>query len=225
MDENMNGYSNNNDGRGPGNGGDAYGWQDGGARYGRQQDQQTGGSQQGGQYRQDPRYTGRQYGYGPQQGGQYGYGPQQGGQYGYGQKQGGQYGGPRREPLHKSFHDNYEYRPDCDMPNENSIGHSKALGSVICGGIGVILFLFYGVPFFGLLSTGLGIAGLILASNAKAMGNTEDTRRLGFWLSLISLIVGGTVFVACLSCVGGGMGLLGCLADNYHMGGQGWPVF
>lgn len=49
-----------------------------------------------------------------------------------------------------------------------------------------------------------------MASNAKKAGFNDGLRIAGFVLSLLSLIFGGIIFVACVACVGtlGTAGLL-----------------
>lgn len=71
-------------------------------------------------------------------------------------------------------------------------GHGLAIGSLVCGIIGVVCW-FFGYGSF--LSIILGIVGLVLAGNSKKDGNTEGTRTAGFILSLIALIGGVIVFL------------------------------
>ncbi|MBE6949656.1 MAG: hypothetical protein E7456_07430 [Ruminococcaceae bacterium] len=67
------------------------------------------------------------------------------------------------------------------------------------GIISVVLWFF---GYSAIVSVILGIVGLILAGNAKKAGFTGGTRTAGFILSLIGLIGGALVFVACVACVG-----------------------
>lgn len=81
--------------------------------------------------------------------------------------------------------------------NENAPGKVAAIASLACGIISVVL------PWFGysaLLSVVLGIVGLVLAGNAKKAGFTSGIRTAGYVLSLIGLILGCLVFVACVAC-------------------------
>lgn len=83
------------------------------------------------------------------------------------------------------------------MPNTTN--HGQAVASLVLGIIGVVFWFFgYG----SLLSLVLGIIGLVLACSAKKAGNTEGVRTAGFVLSLIALIGGAVVFLACVACVG-----------------------
>ena len=66
-------------------------------------------------------------------------------------------------------------------------GHGLAIGSLVCGTIGIVLWLF---GYTCLISVVLGIVGLVLAGNAKKEGNTEGIRTAGFIVSLIALIIG-----------------------------------
>ena len=66
-------------------------------------------------------------------------------------------------------------------------GHGLAIGSLVCGIIGIVLWFF---GYTCLISVVLGIVGLVLAENAKKEGNTEGIRTAGFIVSLIALIIG-----------------------------------
>ena len=66
-------------------------------------------------------------------------------------------------------------------------GHGLAIGSLVCGMIGIVLWFF---GYTCLISVVLGIVGLVLAGNAKKEGNTEGIRTAGFIVSLIALIIG-----------------------------------
>ncbi len=84
--------------------------------------------------------------------------------------------------------------------NGNVPGKGAAIASLVCGIIAVA-FWFFGVS--ALVSVILGIVGLILASNAKKAGFQGGMQTAGFVLSLIGLIGGALIFVACVACVGG----------------------
>ena len=74
-------------------------------------------------------------------------------------------------------------------------------------GIASIVFFFGGVS--ALLSIACGIAGVIISSKAKKAGNTEAIRQVGFVMSLVGVIVGAIIFVACVACTGAiGLGML-----------------
>lgn len=71
-------------------------------------------------------------------------------------------------------------------------GHGLAIGSLVCGIIGVVCWFFGAGSFLSII---LGIVGLVLAGNSKKSGNSEGVRTAGFILSLIALIVGIIVFL------------------------------
>ncbi len=82
---------------------------------------------------------------------------------------------------------------------ENEPGKGLAIASLVLGILSVVLW------FFGVTSVGslvLGIVGLILASIAKSQGNRSGMRTAGFILSLIGVIVGAIIFIACVACAG-----------------------
>ena len=97
-----------------------------------------------------------------------------------------------------------------DENNNNQVvpGKGAATASMVLGIIAVVLW-FFGVTAIG--SVVLGIIGLILAGNAKKAGFNCGIRTAGLVLSLIGLIGGGLVFVACIACAGviGGAAALG----------------
>ncbi len=84
---------------------------------------------------------------------------------------------------------------------ENKVipGKGAAIASLVLGIISVV-FWFFGIG--SLVSIVCGIIGLILASNAKKAGFEGGIRTGGFVCSLIGLIGGALVFVACVACVG-----------------------
>lgn len=84
-------------------------------------------------------------------------------------------------------------------PNGSRPGKGAATGSLVCGIIGVVLWFF---GWSSIVSVILGVVGLVLASNAKKAGFNEGLRTAGFVLSLLSLIFGGVIFIACVACVG-----------------------
>ncbi len=84
--------------------------------------------------------------------------------------------------------------------NENQSGHGAAVGSLVCGIVScVCLFLGPGA----LASFILGIIGVVLASSSKKAGFQGGLRTAGLVLSIIGLIFGGIVFMACVACTGG----------------------
>ena len=93
----------------------------------------------------------------------------------------------------------YNTNPD-DAP-----GHGAAVASLVLGIIAVVLWFF---GYSAIVSVVLGIIGLVCAGNAKKQGFVGGIRTAGFVLSLIGLIGGALVFVACVACVGA-LGVLG----------------
>lgn len=82
-------------------------------------------------------------------------------------------------------------------------GHGAAVGSLVCGIIGLVLaFVLYlfTAGAGDIIALVLGIVGLVLASNAKREGNMEGIRTAGFVLSLLALIFGALIFVTCGLC-------------------------
>lgn len=83
--------------------------------------------------------------------------------------------------------------------NGQQPGSGKATASLVLGIIGIVFWFFgWGV----IISLIFGIIGIILSASAKKDGNTSGINTAGFVLSLISLIVGAIVFLACVACVG-----------------------
>lgn len=84
--------------------------------------------------------------------------------------------------------------------NNGSVpGKGAAIASLVLGIIAVV-FWFFG--WGALVSVICGIIGLILASVSKKAGFEGGIRTGGFVLSLIGLIGGAIVFVACVACAG-----------------------
>lgn len=84
-------------------------------------------------------------------------------------------------------------------------GYGAAVASLVLGIIAVVLWFF---GYSAIVSVVLGIIGLVCAGNAKKQGFVGGIRTDGFVLSLIGLIGGALVFVACVACVGA-LGVLG----------------
>ncbi len=91
------------------------------------------------------------------------------------------------------------------MENGKEPGKGLAIGGLVLGIIGVICWFF---GYSTILSVILGIIGIVLASKAKTQGFTGGMQTAGFVLSLIALIGGALVLVACVACVGT-LGLFG----------------
>ena len=84
-------------------------------------------------------------------------------------------------------------------------GKGAATASMVPGIISVVLWFF---GYSAIVSVILGVVGLILAGNAKKAGFMGGIRTAGFVLSLIGLIGGALVFIACVAVVGA-IGTLG----------------
>lgn len=101
----------------------------------------------------------------------------------------------RRQPVYydqSEYEDSYRRSSRRSTAPDNEQGHGLAIGSLVCGIVGVVCWFFgYG----SILSIILGIAGLVLAGNSKKDGNSEGMRTAGFILSLIALIGGCLVFL------------------------------
>ena len=77
-------------------------------------------------------------------------------------------------------------------------GKSAATASMVLGIISVVLWFF---GYSSIASVILGIIGLVLVSKAKGEGYESGIRTAGFVLSLIGVIGGVIVFIACIVLV------------------------
>ena len=79
---------------------------------------------------------------------------------------------------------------------------------VVLGIISIVCWVFTATSFIGLIT---GIIGLICSSSAKKAGFKGGIQTAGFVCSLIGVIGGAIVLVACVACVGilGTMGAIG----------------
>lgn len=83
---------------------------------------------------------------------------------------------------------------------ENNVpGKSAAVASLV---LGIVSLVFWFFGYGALVSVICGIVGLICASSSKKAGFEGGIRKGGFVCSLIGLIGGAIVFVACVACVG-----------------------
>ena len=105
-------------------------------------------------------------------------------------------------------------RPAVTNPNTNTAstenhdpeaGKGNATASLVLGIIAVVCWFF---GYSSLISVICGFIGITLAGKSKNEGYEGGTRTAGFVLSLIGLIGGALVFVACVACVGS-VGMLG----------------
>ena len=97
------------------------------------------------------------------------------------------------------------------MNEQNNIpGRGAAIASLVLGIISVV-FWFFG--WLALVSVVTGIVGLICAVNAKKAGFEGGMKTAGFVLSIIGLVGGAIVLIACVACTiaAGAVGLF----DSY----------
>ena len=78
-------------------------------------------------------------------------------------------------------------------------GQNEAVVSLILGIIAVVLWFF---GYSSIISVVLSVVGLVYASKSKQLGYDGPMRTAGFVLSLIGLIGGALVFIACVACIG-----------------------
>lgn len=98
----------------------------------------------------------------------------------------------------------YENDDRQQMPGQND-----AVVSLVLGILSVVLWLFSLSCFFSIV---LGVLGLVYASKSKQRGFDGGIRTAGFVLSLIGVIGGAFVFIACIACVGA----IGALGVNIY---------
>lgn len=102
-----------------------------------------------------------------------------------------------------------EYENNVPQQNGGDVpGKGAATGSLVCGIVSVVMW-FFGVT--TILSLIIGIVGLVLAGKSKKAGFSGGIRTAGFVLSLLGVIFGAVIFVACVACAGGlaAMGMSG----------------
>lgn len=88
-------------------------------------------------------------------------------------------------------------------------GQNDAVVSLVLGILSVVLWFF---GYSSILSVVLGVVGLVYASKSKRLGFQGGIRTAGFVLSLIGVIGGAFVFIACIACVGA----IGALGVNIY---------
>ena len=104
---------------------------------------------------------------------------------------------------------NVEENVEQKIVEDNNVpGKNAATTSLVLGIVSVVFWFFgWGV----IVSIVCGIIGLVFSSKAKKSGFVGGIRTAGFLCSLIGLIGGAIVFVACVACVGA-LGTAGLLA-------------
>lgn len=75
---------------------------------------------------------------------------------------------------------------------------------------GIIGIVFWFFNLASIVSVFAGIIGIVLASMSKKRGFDGGVRTAGLVLSILSLVVGSIVFIACVACAGAaGAGIAG----------------
>lgn len=85
-----------------------------------------------------------------------------------------------------------DHNLETSPPSASGEGHGAAIGSMVCGIIGVVLCFF---GYSSIISIILGIIGLVMAGNSKKAGNREGVRTAGFVLSILAIVGGSIVFI------------------------------
>ena len=102
---------------------------------------------------------------------------------------------------------NYPQQPMYPQGPAEQPGKGLAIGSLVCGIVGLV-FVWFG--YSALISLIAGIVGIILSVNAKKQGFVGGMNTAGLVVSIISAALGGIVFIACVSV----LGCAGCIASN-----------
>lgn len=102
---------------------------------------------------------------------------------------------------------NYPQQPMYPQGPAEQPGKGLAIGSLVCGIVGLV-FVWFG--YSALISLIAGIVGIILSVNAKKQGFVGGMNTAGLVMSIISAALGGIVFIACVSV----LGCAGCIASN-----------
>lgn len=118
-----------------------------------------------------------------------------------------QYQAPQYQPPQAP---NYPQPPMYPQGPVQQPGKGLAVGSLVCGIVGLV-FIWFGVS--AIISLIAGIVGIILSVNAKKQGFIGGMNTAGLVMSIISACLGGIVFIACVSLVG----CAGCVASNPAM--------
>lgn len=82
------------------------------------------------------------------------------------------------------------------------------VASLILGIVSVVLALFFSG--FGWLASILGLVGIILGAIARKQAKT-GVATAGLVLSIIGLVLGMLLYIACVACIGGLAGAAGAL--------------
>ena len=127
------------------------------------------------------------------------------------QYQAPQYNQPPQPQYQPPQAPNYPQPPMYPQGPVQQPGKGLAIGSLVCGIVGLV-FVWFG--YSALISLIAGIVGIILSVNAKKQGFIGGMNTAGLVMSIISAALGGIVFIACVSL----LGCAGCIASNPDMG-------
>ena len=109
-----------------------------------------------------------------------------------------------------SSNSGYNYNQGSPSYDNGDIpGRGAATASLVLGIISIVCWILTATSFIGLVT---GIIGLICSSSAKKAGFKGGIQTAGFVCSLIGVIGGAIVFVACVACVGF-MGIIGTIGE------------
>lgn len=95
--------------------------------------------------------------------------------------------------------------------NKNAPAHGKAIASLVCSIAGFI-FCFFG--YSAIVSVILGIVGIVLSGKAKKEGNDEAIRKVGFIISIITVIAGIIGIIVAAVFVGAVVSGLGAIGSS-----------
>lgn len=123
------------------------------------------------------------------------------------QYQAPQYNQPPQPQYQPPQTPNYPQPPMYPQGPAEQPGKGLAIGSLVCGIVGLV-FVWFG--YSALISLIAGIVGIILSVNAKKQGFIGGMNTAGLVMSIISAALGGIVFIACVSV----LGCAGCIASN-----------
>ena len=126
------------------------------------------------------------------------------------QYQAPQYNQPPQPQYQPPQAPNYPQPPMYPQGPVQQPGKGLAIGSLVCGIVGLV-FVWFG--YSALISLIAGIVGIILSVNAKKQGFIGGMNTAGLVMSIISAALGGIVFIACVSL----LGCAGCIASNPAM--------
>ena len=110
------------------------------------------------------------------------------------QYQAPQYNQPPQPQYQPPQAPNYPQPPMYPQGPVQQPGKGLAIGSLVCGIVGLV-FVWFG--YSALISLIAGIVGIILSVNAKKQGFIGGMNTAGLVMSIISAALGGIVFIAC----------------------------